>query len=120
MENLHKLGMDGQKAAEDFLQGKGYRILKTNYRIRTGEIDIIAKDRGGYIVFAEVKYRRGLSHGYPREAVTKAKQNKIVRTAMHYISANVQEPEQDFRFDVVEVLAKDGKLYVNHIENAFE
>ena len=118
--NLHDAGMYGQKEAEEYLLKKGCQILKRNYRIRTGEIDIIALDRGsGYIAFVEVKYRRGLGHGLPREAVTKAKQRHIIRTAMHYISANSLD-SQDFRFDVVEVLDRDGQIYVNHIENAFD
>ena len=114
----HSIGMQGQEAAKLFLIGKGLTILKENYRLRSSEIDIVAKD-GEYIVFVEVKFRKGLSHGLPRESVGRAKQKKIIKAAMHYIQAT-QETEQDYRFDVVEILESDGKLYANHIENAFE
>ena len=109
--------MQGQTAARQFLTEKGLKIIKENYRLRTSEIDIIAKD-GEYIVFVEVKFRKGLSHGLPRESVGHAKQRKIIKAAMHFIQAN-EKNEQDYRFDVVEILEKDGKLYANHIENAF-
>ena len=113
----HSLGMLGQEAAKQFLIGQGFRILKENYRLRSSEIDIIAKD-GDYVVFVEVKFRKGLSHGLPRESVGRAKQQRIIKAAMHYISARDQS-EQDYRFDVVEVLEQDGKTFVNHIANAF-
>ena len=113
----HSIGMQGQTAAKQFLTDKGFKIIKENYRLRSSEIDIIAKD-GDYVVFVEVKFRKGLSHGLPRESVGSAKQRKIIKAAMHYIQAT-QEAEQDYRFDVVEILEKEGKLYANHIENAF-
>ena len=114
----HSIGMQGQTAAKQFLARKGFTILKENYRLRSSEIDIVAKD-GEYTVFVEVKYRKGLSHGLPRESVGRAKQKKIIKAAMHYIQAT-EKTEQDYRFDVVEILESDGKLYANHIIHAFE
>ena len=117
MANKYEKGMQGQQSAETFLREKGYKILERNYRIKTGEIDLIANHEG-YIVFVEVKFRKGLTHGYPRESVTYAKQQKIQHTALHYITAHGLT-EHDFRFDVVEVLEQNGQIYINHIENAF-
>ena len=114
----HSLGMQGQQAAKRFLIEKGFKILRENYRLRSSEIDIIAID-GEYTVFVEVKFRKGLSHGLPRESVSSAKQKRIIKAAMHYVMAT-QETEQDYRFDVVEILEKNGKLYANHIVSAFE
>lgn len=114
----HSIGMQGQDAAKQFLKEKGFKILKENYRLRSSEIDIIAKD-GEYTVFVEVKFRKGLSHGLPRESVGPTKQKRIIKAAMHYILVT-QETEQDYRFDVVEILEKNGRLYANHIANAFE
>jgi len=110
-------GMQGQHVAEKYIQGKGYCILARNYRVRTGEIDIIARS-GEFVVFIEVKYRSGLAYGYPRESVDSGKQQRIIRTAMHYISTHGLD--EHFRFDVIEILEQDGKVYANHIENAFE
>ena len=114
----YQAGMQAQQQAENYLINKGYSILERNYRIRTGEVDIIAK-HNSYVIFVEVKFRRGASFGLPREAVGNTKQRRIVHTAMHYISVrNIND--RDFRFDVVEVTAKNGQVQINHIENAFD
>ncbi len=115
-DNAEK-GRLGQQAAEDFLLGRGHVILARNFRIRDAEIDIITRDRG-YIVFTEVKYRRSLAYGHPGEAVNTLKQRRIKKCALAYINMN-RLNEQDFRFDVAEVLEVNGKLEVNLIENAF-
>lgn len=111
--NNYEKGNIGENTAYDYLKKKGYQILERNYRYFTGEIDIIAQYEN-YIIFVEVKYRKTTINGYPREAVKKSKQNKIRKTALYYISEkNVQN--NDFRFDVVEILDKN----IEHIENAF-
>ena len=110
-------GMQGQEAAEAFLAQKGMRILTRNYRIRTGEIDIIASD-GTYLVFIEVKTRKSKNYGPGRESVTPHKQSRIIRTAMHYITRYNQH-NRDMRFDVVEVTAGREGIHIAHIENAF-
>jgi putative endonuclease len=115
--NKHAAGMLGQQQAEDFLCKKGLLILGRNYRAKTGEIDLIAQE-GPCIVFVEVKSRSGLQYGHPREAVTAAKQARLLRTAQHYISRH-RLTDRELRFDVVEVLTKQGEVHIEHIENAF-
>ena len=117
MQSKTEKGMYGQKEAERFLIEKGCEILERNYRIRTAEIDLIALD-GTYTVFVEVKYRKDLSYGYPREAVSAQKQKRIKQAALHYVSFKT-DGERDFRFDVVELFESGGRLEINHIENAF-
>ena len=116
MDN-HTTGLAGQEAAEKYLQSNGYEVLERNYRLRTGEIDLILK-HGTYIVFVEVKSRKSLGYGLPREAVGHVKQQRIIKTALHFLSCN-NLTECDIRFDVVEVLQRQGQLYISHIENAF-
>ena len=108
-------------AAEDMAvkwieKNKGYAILARNYRCPAGEIDIIAAD-GDTTVFIEVKYRSTDTSGYPSEAVTVRKQERIIKTAMAYIS---DKPQGGIRFDVAEILAKNGRKYIRYMENAFE
>ena len=117
MHNKIEKGLHGQLAAERYLSARGFRILERNYRLRSGEIDLIAWDNG-YVVFIEVKYRNNLMYGYPRESVTAYKQRHIRQTALHYIQKHPND-ECDYRFDVVEVLDLDGKREITHIENAF-
>ncbi|MCL2404117.1 MAG: YraN family protein [Defluviitaleaceae bacterium] len=117
MNNKYKAGLSGQEAAEKFLLNKGYQVLARNYRIKSGEVDLILQ-HDNYIVFVEVKFRTSLSYGLPREAVGHTKQKRIINTALHYLARH-KLSENDIRFDVVEVLEQHGQLYASHIENAF-
>jgi len=109
----YEKGRIGEKIAYKYLQSKDFEIIQTNYRTGFAEIDIIAKDKG-YIVFIEVKYRRSLKNGFPREAVGKAKRKNIINAALCFISEN-NLVDVDFRFDIIEILG----ARVEHIENAF-
>lgn len=114
-------GAIGETIAARFLRDKKYTILAANYRCRFGEIDIIAADRS-YIAFVEVKTRRADALYTPREAVTAAKQRRILQTAAVYLSRNPIERQP--RFDVIEVVtAIDDPMNVvelNHIIGAYE
>ena len=110
--NIEKGDFAEQVAANVLIQ-KGYAILETKYRTPVGEIDIIAK-QNEYIVFVEVKYRKHLAHGLPREAVNQAKQRRIRKAALYYVASQCGY-EVDMRFDVIEML-REGIL---HLENAF-
>jgi len=107
--------MYGQKLAEDYLIGMGCTVLRRNYRGAGGEIDLIVED-GPYVSFVEVKYRKSLEYGLPREAVNASKLRTIRRTAQHYIAFK-KLGERDYRFDVVEVLDMDGRVSIEWIKN---
>jgi len=114
MNNV-KTGFHGQDIAQNYLLNKGMSLVEANYRTRQGEIDLIMQD-GTYIVFVEVKYRRNIKYGLPREAIGKSKQKKILKAAEYYVSRSTRE--QDYRFDAIEIIeSKD--IQINHIENAF-
>ena len=80
IENKRETGAKYEELAAQYLVNSGYKIIELNYRIKTGEIDIIASDINT-IVFCEVKYRRTNQYGYPEEAVNYIKQSKIRKTA---------------------------------------
>lgn len=112
------IGDFGESAACNYLVRNGYAIIKRNFRLKCGEIDIIAK-KDGTTVFVEVKTRRSTDFGRPSEFVDFRKQAKIRKTAMCFIKSL----DTDMRFDVIEVLYKEiyGKFEItsiNHIENA--
>ena len=62
-QNKRMEGSRYEQLAARYLEQKGMDVLELNYRCRTGEIDIIARD-GGYLVFVEVKYRKTKRAGY--------------------------------------------------------
>jgi putative endonuclease len=114
------LGAYGEKAATCYLENQGYTIIEKNYRCKLGEIDIIAVD-GDVIAFIEVKTRRSEKFGRPGDSVNFAKQKKIVKTALSFIS---QRRLTDWmsRFDVVEVVIDNNENIqkIILIKNAFE
>ena len=115
------LGTVGESKAAGYLRRSGYQILETNYRCRTGEIDIIAR-KDEFIVFVEVKARKDASFAEAKEFVTYAKQQRIINTAMLYLART--ESELQPRFDVIEIYAPQGeqsrRITIEHLENAFE
>lgn len=114
MNNIQK-GRAGEMIALKYLIDNKANILETNYRINSGEIDIIAKINDE-LVFIEVKSRTNIKFGYPAEAVDYRKIRKIVNTAKYYILKNNLN-NVPIRFDVIEIYLKDKKI--NHIVNAF-
>lgn len=117
--NTKGLGNKGEDAAAAHLEQKGYAILERQYRTPAGEIDLIARD-GKTLAFVEVKTRRNARYGLPSAAVGPEKQQRIVRSAMWYMSRRAGD-EPPCRFDVVEVYAPPGGEWkIRHIENAFE
>ncbi len=115
---MRRLGIEGEDLAADFLKGKGYRIVARNYKTPIGEIDIIAKDKDT-LVFAEVKTRADSSFGYPFEAVTSRKREKIKKISLYYLK-NVCKKEVPLRFDVLSIRAGSTEDEVEHIVDAFE
>lgn len=112
--NKRQMGTVYEIKAEEYLLQKGYRILERNFRNRSGEIDIIAKD-GEYFCFIEVKYRTTTDYGNPLEAVNQRKQNQIRRVAQYYLMKNKLSEWTPCRFDVI---AFEGEK-MTHITNAF-
>lgn len=114
------VGARGEELAAGHLKANGYQILERNARSRGGEVDIVARDRDGTIVFVEVKTRSSLTFGLPQQAVTSRKQRQIAKGALTWLSRN-RSHDQAARFDVIAVLLHDGGQYkLEHIINAFE
>ena len=114
-----ELGKFGENVAALYMEKKGYKILKRNFCVRGGEIDIIAQ-RGNILVFCEVKTRQGKTLYTAQEAVTYSKQQKIKSSALIYLQENPKMQNYIVRFDVAEVYNPENNPTVNIIENAFE
>ncbi|WP_149026641.1 YraN family protein [Desulforamulus ferrireducens] len=115
------LGSRGEEEAVAYLSGLGYQIMTRNYRCRLGELDIIAKDQQGVLVFVEVRSRAGHSHGLPEESINYRKQNKLRMLAQQYLLTHPKLKEAPCRFDVVavEFTPNGEKKDIRHIKNAF-
>jgi len=107
-------GYTGEDKAADYLIQNGYSIISRNFQSRKGEIDCIAKDDKGTLVFIEVKYAKSFAKGHPAFWVTWGKQRKIVAMVRRYLGDH-GITSQACRFDVIAIVG--GKI--EHIKNAF-
>ncbi|MBP7828837.1 MAG: YraN family protein [Kiritimatiellae bacterium] len=119
-DKRHRAGRWGEKQAERHLRGLGFRILARRFRVgRRDELDLIARD-GDTLVFVEVKTRASEDFGAPIASVKDGKRHALSRAAVRYLSRLRRKPGY-FRFDVVEVIGKEGEgaPHIRHTPNAF-
>jgi putative endonuclease len=106
-------GRQGEDEALAYLEQCGLRFLQRNYRCKLGEIDLIMQE-SDVLVFVEVRKRHPGTYGSAAESVTRRKQQKLVRTAQHFLQNTNQVCP--CRFDVV---ALDGDR-VSWLKNVIE
>jgi len=101
-----------------FLRKQGLRKFQLNFHSRFGEIDLIAQD-ADVLVFIEVRYRKNRNHGDAAATVNFSKQQKIIRTAEHYLQKNGLTNKMPCRFDVIGISGSVDALEIQWIKNAF-
>jgi len=116
-EHLRR-GRVGESAARRHLRRTGLKFLTANYRTKSSEIDLVFRD-GDCLVFVEVKARTKGGWTRPSAAVNQRKRGLLGQAAKEYLR-RLGNPETKFRFDIVEVLLRDGAVSeVRHLPNAF-
>jgi len=94
----HQLDRDASfGAAEVELVRCGLRVVARNQRTRFGEIDLVCRDREGY-VFVEVKTRSAGSFVAAAEAVDRRKLGRLARLGAGWLA---MRGERDARWRVV-------------------
>ena len=111
-------GRDYEAAAERYLSAQGLQCLVRNFRLRGGEIDLVMRDRGT-LVFVEVRYRAPGARVSPLETITRAKQQRIVRTASAFLQARPALAALSCRFDALGIDGTDDALRFDWIKGAF-
>ena len=111
----------GEAAVCQYLEQRGYTIRDRNFRIRGGEIDIIA-EKGEELCFVEVKTRRIGSPESGDEAVNTAKQHRIIRAAYSYCEQrDIDESAWYIRYDIAVAGFRQGGITdIDYLENAFD
>ncbi len=95
-------GRRGEELAVSYLKKQGFIVIDRNFRIRGGEIDIIAIDRDT-LVFIEVKTRTSNQFGTPLESIGYYKMKSLIKTAQVYKLSHRKLPEL-MRIDAVAVI----------------
>lgn len=111
-------GNIGEKLACKYLSEQKINIIKTNFRNKIGEIDIIAKE-GETLLFIEVKTRGSAKFGLPREAINYKKINKIKNTAISYLKYSHLLDKVSIRFDCIEIIGDINDYQINYLKNIF-
>jgi putative endonuclease len=112
--NTRAKGAFGEDAAADYLLSKGFVILARNFRVKIGEIDCVARDKDGTLVFVEVKSSRTTVCGHPFSWITPLKQRTLAKVARWYL-AKERITSGACRFDAIAIC--NGKI--EHLKNAF-
>lgn len=127
-EQRRALGQTGENLATQALLDAGLTIIQRNWRCTAGELDIIAQEsapdysQGGkvapWLVFVEVRTRRGDRYGTALQSITLQKQQKLIEVAEHYVQQHGWQGA--WRIDVVGVqMDQSGRLLaVEHIRHA--
>jgi putative endonuclease len=111
-------GRPGEDLACRHLAQNGFTVLHRNYRCRSGEVDVVARE-GETTVFVEVKERHGSSHGQGFESVTFGKRRRFIRAARLFAAAHGLE-ESPLRFDVISIDWDEQGPRVRHDRGAFD
>jgi len=113
------LGQRAEALVADHLRREGHTILARNWRNPLGELDIVA-ERGGEIVFVEVRARSGLSdaaRALALESVSARKQARLLNLAEAYLEAHDLRAVP-WRVDVAAVAFERGQASVEIIQHA--
>lgn len=116
--NKRQTGSEYEQKAAQYLQAKGVHVLELNYRNRTGEIDLIARD-GDYLVFVEVKYRKDTRKGVPEEAVNYRKRQNICHVADYYRMTHGISEFTPIRYDVIAFCSDEVIWHQNAFEHVW-
>ena len=114
------LGRYGEQLAADHLLALGMQVLDRNWRCREGELDLVARDVDGTLVFVEVKTRSGTGFGEPSEAVGRRKAAKVRQVALLWLAQCRPPGVGELRFDVVSIVRRRGyAAELTHLTAAF-
>ena len=107
-------GNIGEEITAEYLKSLGFRILDRNWRIKEGEIDLVALSPEEEIVFVEVKTRTSATFGDPLESISETKLHRIQRLALAWLATH-QKLGAPYRIDVAGVLlGRSGEPTVDY------
>lgn len=101
----------------NILKLKLYKIIARNYKLKSGEVDIIAK-KGKTIIFVEVKSRTRQREGDNNEVLSENQKRRIAKSAQQFLVINRKKyHDYDIRFDL---FIFRNIFDIQHIKNAWD
>jgi len=108
------VGAFGENAVADFIRRQGITVVDRNWRIKEGEIDIVAQLADGSFAFVEVKTRTSVAFGHPLESINSAKAHRLQRLALAWLATH-QSLGREYRIDCAAVIiSPNGKFTIEY------
>ena len=114
----HQRGRDGERLAEAYLLGQGFRVLARNLYLRHSEIDLLALERDTLCI-VEIRLRSSDRLGTAEASVDWRKQRRLVRVAREVLATRRLPRYARVRFDVVAIDASRTPPGVRLLRDAF-
>lgn len=117
-QSAGEVGRSGEAFAEQHLKGLRYRLVARNWRVRGGEIDIIAVD-GDVLVFVEVRARARHGPVIAEATVDERKLTRIMLAADAYLQRHDEFRDHVWRVDLIAIAFDvDGSVaWFRHYQN---
>lgn len=94
-------GLLGEQLVAQWVATKGGTVLYQRWHCRFGELDIVALNAAGDLVFIEVKTRQPYNWDSDGSlSVTRSKQTKLWKTAQLFLLKHPQHCNRPCRFDI--------------------
>lgn len=110
--NSTKIGNEYERVACEFLSQQGLKLLYSNYRCKTGEIDLIMQQQHT-IVFVEVKYRKNAKYGGAISALSQKQMQRLVKSAQLFL-AESKNQHLNARFDVIAITGSEPPVWIQN------
>jgi putative endonuclease len=113
MGSKQELGRWGEDIVATLIQRRGCELLDRNWRVKEGEIDLVAQEKETFL-FIEVKTRRSRAFGDPLEAITPTKLRRLHILARTWLRMN-SRLGAPFRIDCASVLIdRNGAIDIDY------
>ena len=110
MHKTYIKGLHGEKMALNFMQDKGYSLVKQRFKTTQGEIDLIMH-KEEMIIFIEVKHRPTIHQALT--ALCERQMMRMIESAQLFLQQTDLE-WQSVRFDLIAI---SGNEVIQHVEN---
>ena len=111
-QQAERRGHRSEWIAAWYLRLKGYRIMAQRYKVKSGEVDIIAR-RGDLIVMVEVKARATVLEAM--DAISATAMRRIESAGDQWLSKQKDFAKLSVRYDLVAICPRKWPVHVQRL-----